>query len=246
MGEKTVHKKVPFDRWRIEEMRSYFEDMSANGLHVREMEGNKNEFEVGEPSAIRYRIDVAKKNYGKFRKEQLEFYAKAGWKHIGWVEGYHLYRSMEPGPAPAPPGSSHSMKSVDAVDPFDPSLLVRCLKRKAILGLLLNILYSIGAVIAVFSLLYLNIRMDSLSPSVLGQGGILFFLFISSFMKNISMFRYVHDLEERITRGAFFGENIPYEDEERKYRLGKAAAFFFTLSLFALQFVPDLYRVLTL
>lgn len=246
MGEKTVHKKLPFDRWRIEEMRSYFEDMSANGLHVRELEGNKNEFEVGEPETFRYRIDVARKNYGKFRKEQLEFYAKAGWKHIGWVDGYHLYRSTEPGPFPASLSPSHSNRSLDSSEPFDPNLLVKCLKRKAILDLLRSMLFSIGAVIAIFSLLYLNIRIDQLSPSVLGQAGILFFLFISDFMKNISMFQYVRELGERIERGTFFAERIPYEDEERKYKLGKAAAVVFSISLVLLQFVPDLMEVLTL
>lgn len=226
MEEKTVKIKVPFDRWRVEEMQSYFEDMSAQGFHIKEMGNKKDEFETGEPEAVHYRIDIAKENYRGFRKEQLEYYTRAGWKHIGWIDGCHLFRFKGPQISSALP------------DPFDPTLVVKALKRKAILGLVMNLLLIPTAVVFIWSVFLNGKDSTEINYSGMIQAGALLLLLLQSWFQNMSIFHYARDLDDRLSGGETLRKNVPYEELARKYSFEKKTVIALTLFLFLLQAVP--------
>lgn len=228
MKVKSDRIKIPFERWHIEEMQSYLADMSEKGLHLKELDGKTDEFETGEPERVRYRIDIAKKDYGGFKKEQLDYYRRAGWKHIGWIDGCHVYRSIAP-ESPSLP-----------LDPFEPALLMKGLKRKAMRGLLMNLLLIPTAIALFFSIFFLGKSFTEINFTGVAQTGALLLILLQGWFQNMSIFHYARDLDHRLSGGGTLEENVPYDDLIRKYKNEKRAVIALTLFLFLLQAVPIL------
>lgn len=204
MGVKTDRLPIPFELYRIEEMQSYFEDMSAKGHHVRRLGRTSNDFEVGEPETLRYRIEIAKKFFGGLNRDQIEFYKEAGWESVGWIDNYHLFLSREPA---AP--ELHS-------DPFELSMVVKGLeskmKRKVVTNLVAVILYLLFAVFLLPRDYYYG---SSFITYTLTATFILILIYV--IYQNFRMMRYLHDLKDRLAHGEGIKTNAPYTHLMKRY-----------------------------
>ncbi|MEH7238045.1 DUF2812 domain-containing protein [Bacillus sp. JJ1562] len=88
---KIVRKIRPSDFWRIGEHESWFQDMAAEGLHLKKMGKFFAHFVKGEPKKMKYRIDVSMKR--KMKPEQIEMYAESGWDYVTGYQDFHVFSS---------------------------------------------------------------------------------------------------------------------------------------------------------
>ena len=149
--KSRVIKRRP-DRWRIGESESWFSHMSAQGLHLNELNLEYAYFTKGEPEQYRYRFD-----YSDFASERREFYHENGWDLAAYDQDIGVYRSL---------------KSVDApelhTDPIETSHALRRLKNRSVRS-------AIGVVVAV-SILFL--LYSAFSRSVSGNRALISMLFL--------------------------------------------------------------------
>lgn len=204
MGVKTVRIPIPFELYRIEEMQSYFEDMSAKGHHIRGLGRTKNDFEIGEPETLRYRIEIARKFFGGLSREQIDFYKEAGWESVSWIDNYHLFLSRE---AALP--ELHS-------DPLELSMLVSGLeskmKRRVVTNLIAVILYLLFAAFLLPKDYYYG------SPLITYSLTSTFILILAYVVyQNFRMLRYIHDLKDRLAHGEGLRSNVAFTHLMKRY-----------------------------
>ena len=223
MGVKTDRLPIPFELYRIEEMQSYFEDMSAKGHHVRRLGRTSNDFEVGEPETLRYRIEIAKKFFGGLGREQIEFYKEAGWESVGWIDNYHLFLSRE--------SASPELHS----DPFELSMVVKGLeskmKRKVVTNLFLYVLYSLFLVFWLRRDYFYDSRFLTF---ILVSTTILILVYEA--YQHIHRLRYLNDLKDRLAHGEDMRISAPYTNLMRQYRFARYLYVAWRITFIAMQF----------
>ncbi|WP_449536498.1 DUF2812 domain-containing protein [Ferdinandcohnia sp. Marseille-Q9671] len=88
---KTIYKLRPSDYWRIGEHENWFQDMAAQGYHLKKMGIHFAKFSMGEPKKMKYRIDVSMKR--KLSTEKKEMYKESGWDFVTGYQYFQVYSS---------------------------------------------------------------------------------------------------------------------------------------------------------
>lgn len=93
-----IIKKLPIDDfWNIGKNESWFADMAAGGLHLKSFDRIFVNFEKGEPSNTKYRIDIFSK---KPSQEQIDIYNDNGWSFVASTGMFYIFSSPENSDAP--------------------------------------------------------------------------------------------------------------------------------------------------
>ena len=92
-----VRKFIPDDMWNIGKNESWFMDMSASGLHLKNIGRVFVSFEKGEPSKTKYRIDVINENPSQ---EQLDTYKECGWNFVTKAGMFYIFSASEDSDSP--------------------------------------------------------------------------------------------------------------------------------------------------
>lgn len=223
MSAKTVRIPIPFEMYRIEEMQSYFEDMSAKGYHIHKLGRRKNDFILGESETLRYRIEIAKKYFGGLGSDQLEFYKEASWKSVDWLENYHLFVSKEP--------ASPELHS----DPFELSMVVNGLENRLKWAIAMNLVVMIIYVLSAALWIKRDYYYDSRYLTY-------FFTFMMSLIliygiaRNYRMVRYLHDLKGRLAHGEVMRTGVTYTPLIRRYKYERILDMGWRILIILMQF----------
>ncbi|WP_339254118.1 DUF2812 domain-containing protein [Sporosarcina sp. FSL W8-0480] len=88
---KSIYKVRPSDYWRIGEHENWFEEMAAEGLHLKKLGKVFATFEKGEPKQMKYRIDISIDR--KISEDQLDMYAESEWEYVTRDKFFYVFSS---------------------------------------------------------------------------------------------------------------------------------------------------------
>lgn len=141
---KTVYKFRPSDYWRIGEHESWFSDMAAQGFHLKKMGIHFAKFVKGQPTKMRYRIDVAMNK--RIAEEQIQMYADYGWDYVTSYGVFRVFSSAVNSGAPElhtdPTEQSYTLKQLDKKLVMNASIVI--ISMLLMIGMLLSIWFLDG------------------------------------------------------------------------------------------------------
>lgn len=88
---KIVRRLRPSNYWRIGEHESWFQDMAAEGLHLKKMGQHFAKFVKDEPRQMKYRIDVTTDR--EAIEELKEIYRENGWDYVTTYGNFNVFSS---------------------------------------------------------------------------------------------------------------------------------------------------------
>lgn len=145
----TIRKLRPSDYWRIGEHESWFGDMAAEGLHLKEIGKLFAVFEKGEPRETKYRIDITKNG---IPEEQKSLYKEYGWDYVTGYGKFSIFSSPE---------SLHAAEL--HTDPEEQSYTLRTLDRElkrntGIIAILVALIFVlVGSALFIGGTFFLNL-----------------------------------------------------------------------------------------
>lgn len=141
---KTVYKFRPSDYWRIGEHESWFSDMAAQGFHLKKMGIHFAKFVKGQPTKMRYRIDVAMNK--RIAEEQIQMYTDYGWDYVTSYGVFRVFSSAVNSGAPElhtdPTEQSYTLKQLDKKLVMNASIVI--ISMLLMIGMLLSIWFLDG------------------------------------------------------------------------------------------------------
>lgn len=97
MNETIVRKSRFFMPWQDNLQEAWFEELSMQGLHLKNLDWSGCEFVQGKPQNYVYRLDF-QDALKQSRAEYLRFFSDMGWEHLGELEGWQYFRKLvQPG-----------------------------------------------------------------------------------------------------------------------------------------------------
>ncbi len=97
MNEAMVRKSKFFMPWQDNLQEAWFEELSMQGLHLKNLDWSGCEFVQGKPQNYVYRLDY-QDSLKQNRAEYLRLFTDMGWEYLGELEGWQYFRK------PAQPG----------------------------------------------------------------------------------------------------------------------------------------------
>lgn len=135
-----ILRKFPIDdMWNIGKSESWFSDMALEGLHLKSFSRMFVNFEKGEPSKTKYRIDIL---YKKPSQEQIDVYNDFGWSFVANTGVFYIFSSPEDSDAP-------ELHTEPEEQGFTLENLNKILKRNVII-LVVTVLIFISMPLAIF------------------------------------------------------------------------------------------------
>ena len=95
--------RVHPDEYALGENEKFYTDMEAKGWRLVKRGSNLSKFERCEPSAARYRIEVATPEFlgeTELSDEQVMVYADCGWEYVACRGMIHIFRAPAGSDAP--------------------------------------------------------------------------------------------------------------------------------------------------
>lgn len=220
---QTVHKLRPSDYWRIGEHESWFSDMSAKGLHLKNMGIHFAKFVKGEPKKMRYRIEISTRK--KMKPEQKQMYAESGWDYVTNYGFFHVFSSPEELDAP----ELHT-------DPAEQSYTLKELDKKLVLNSVIVIVAMILIIIMQSTIWF----FDGTPTLVLVDGGaiqqtILTIFFVYSAYHSLRASISIRTLRRNLIEGKPINHHAPWK---KHYRLHSTIAFLFTVVVGLSAIIP--------
>ncbi|MEH7381191.1 DUF2812 domain-containing protein [Bacillus sp. JJ1533] len=211
---KIVRKIRPSDYWRIGEHESWFQDMAAEGLHLKKMGKFFAHFVKGEPKKMRYRVDVSMKK--KSSPEQIEMYAESGWDYVTSYQYFQVFSSPEELDAP----EIHT-------DPAEQSFTLTELDKKLALNagfVVIGLLLILGMLSSVWFLdatpTYILVEGLVIPQTILSI--IIGYQAFNSLLAAIS----IRTLRKSLIEGKQIEHHVPWK---KSHRLNSIIAFLFTI-----------------
>ncbi|MDR4889873.1 DUF2812 domain-containing protein [Fredinandcohnia sp. QZ13] len=211
---RTVRKFRPSDYWRIGEHESWFQDMAAQGLHLKKMGKFFAHFVKGEPKKMRYRIDVTMKN--KISPEQMEMYAESGWDYVTGYQYFQVYSSPEELDAP----EIHT-------DPAEQSFTLKELDKK----LVLNAGFVVVAMLLIIGMLFSIWFLDGTPTYILVEGLVIpqtFLTIILGYQAYNSLLaaNSIRSIRKSLIEGKTIDHHAPWK---KQHQLNSVIGFLFTI-----------------
>ncbi|RFB14845.1 DUF2812 domain-containing protein [Bacillus sp. HNG] len=220
---KTVRKIRPSDYWRIGEHESWFQDMAAQGLHLKKMGKFFAHFDKGEPKKMRYRIDVSMKK--KISPEQIEMYTESGWDYVTGYQYFQVYSSPEELDAPEihtdPAEQSFTLTELDKKLALNAGIVVVAFL--LMLGMLASIWFLDGTPI------YVMIDGVAIQQTILSI--FIAYLAYTSLQAALA----IRALKKDLIEGKSINHHAPWK---KRHRLNSIMAFIFTIVVGLSAIIP--------
>ncbi|THE12981.1 DUF2812 domain-containing protein [Bacillus timonensis] len=226
---RIVRKIRPSDYWRIGEHESWFQDMAAQGLHLKKMGKFFAHFVKGEPKKMRYRIDVSMKK--KISSEQIEMYAESGWDYVTSYQYFQVYSSPEELDAPEihtdPAEQSYTLTELDKKLALNAGFVVVAFL--LIVGMMSSVWFLDGTPI------YVMIDGGAIQQTILSI--FIAYLAYTSLQATLS----IRTLKKDLIAGKAINHHAPWK---KRHRLNSTLAFLLTIVVGLSAIIPfmQLYK----